>query len=178
MAAPWDHIGPKQTRASLEQCLQRPNVLIDVGMLSHCPPVRFPDGARWLPQADLEVRLSPRAGWHNGATGWWNHSDLFWAALGESTPSSQSQFMPRKIPQLINFSGATVTSCGLILSVRYVEMFIPVSFALAWVETSSLNSNGIHGCLLSTSLDLTVKYLVDGRRAYKVLCQGLTLKFS
>lgn len=43
-----------------------------------------------------------------------------------------------------------------------MEMFIPVSFTLAWVETSSLNSNGINSHLLSTPLDLTVKYLVDG----------------
>ena len=72
-------------------------------------------------------------------------------------PHSQPQFMPRKIPQLLNFSGATVTSCGFVLGVLYMEMFVPVSSASACAETGSLNSSGIHSHLLSTSLDLTAK---------------------
>lgn len=57
-----------------------------------------------------------RAGHNGGATRWWHPSNLLWATPLGSTPHSQAQFMPRKkIPWLLNFPGATVTSCGLIL---------------------------------------------------------------
>lgn len=128
------------------------------GDVSHRPPVRFPGGPRWLQLPDFALRWSQRAGWHNGrAARWWHSSNLLWATPLESTPHSQPQFMPRKIPWLLNFSGATVTSCGLILSVLYMEMFIPVYSASACAGTGSLNSSGIHGHLLSTPLDPTAE---------------------
>lgn len=45
-------------------------------------------------------------------------------------------------------------------------------------KPGSLNSSDILSHLLSASLDLTAKQLMDGRAAHKVLCQGLARKFS
>lgn len=155
---PWPHHGtflaPNKNGPHLHNVSKGLMFFISLGMSPTVPLVRFPRGPHWLQLPNLAVQRSWRAGWHNGgAKRWWHHSNLLWATPLESTPPhSQSQFIPRKIPWLINFSGATVTSCGLILSVLYMEMFVPV-----FSETISLNSSGIHGHLLSTSLDLTAK---------------------
>lgn len=37
MTTSWDLLGPQQKRASLAQCLQRPDVLYKCGDVSHCP---------------------------------------------------------------------------------------------------------------------------------------------
>lgn len=176
------HHGPflAPKNKGLAQCLQRPDVLLSVGLFPTVPPVRFPGGPCWLQLPDLAVQWSRTAGWAQ----WWSYKMVTPLKPSLSNPLGVNSSLPgsinaqKKIPRLLNFPGATVTSCGLILSVFYMEIFVPVSSASACVETSSLNPSGIHGHLLSTSLDLTAKELMDGRPAHKVLCQGLAWKFS
>lgn len=113
------HHGPflAPKNKGLAQCLQRPDVLLSVGLFPTVPPVRFPGDPCWLQLPDLAVQWSRPAGWAQ----WWSYKMVAPLKPSLSNPLGVNSSLPgsiyaqKKIPWLLNFPGATVTSCGLIL---------------------------------------------------------------
>lgn len=149
------HHGPflAPKNKGLAQCLQRPDVLLSVGLFPTVPPVRFPGDPCWLQLPDLAMQWSRPAGWAQ----WWSYKMVAPLKPSLSNPLGVNSSLPgsiyaqKKNPLTAKFPWSNSDILWVNFNVLYMEIFVPVSSASACLETSSLNSSSIHGHLLSTS---------------------------